>query len=253
MEGRNLRYIIIIALFLAVTAFGYSATINVPANYSSIQEAIDAAVNGDTVLVAPGTYVESIDFNGKAIIVMSSGGPDFTTISWNATGDVVTFESGEALDSVLHGFTITAGFGIRCFGASPTISGNLIEGCLVYGVACTQVANPDIIGNTISNCWQGINCDLDSSPLIMDNVIQFNKSVPGPDQGGTLGGGIYGSSMSMPLIVNNIIHGNSVYGGWTFAGTWIPGYGGGVYSTGSAILSKGTPNSRPTATAARAF
>lgn len=232
---------IIITLFLAMTAVGFSATINVPTDYSSIQDAIDAAVNGDTVLVAPGTYVESIDFTGKAITVMSSDGPELTTISWNATGDVVTFENGETLESVLHGFTITKGFGIRCYNASPTISGNLIEGCLVCGVVCTHVANPDIVGNTISDCWQGINCDLDSSPLIMDNVIRFNKSVPGPDQGGTQGGGLYvDASGSMPLIVNNIIHGNSVYGGWTFAGAWIPGYGGGVYSTGTAIMSNNT-------------
>jgi len=46
-----------------------SDTIHVPADYPTIQEAINTSVNGDTVLVAPGTYVENIDFVGKAIIV----------------------------------------------------------------------------------------------------------------------------------------------------------------------------------------
>ena len=51
-----------------------AATINVPAGQPTIQAAINAASNGDTVLVAPGTYRENINFMGKAITVTSSGG-----------------------------------------------------------------------------------------------------------------------------------------------------------------------------------
>ena len=45
--------------------------IHVPADYPTIQEAINAAVNGDTVLVSPGTYVENINFRGRNIVVAS--------------------------------------------------------------------------------------------------------------------------------------------------------------------------------------
>ena len=51
-----------------------ATTINVPANYPTIQEAIGAAVNSDTIVVAPGTYNELINFNGKAITVQSAQG-----------------------------------------------------------------------------------------------------------------------------------------------------------------------------------
>ena len=48
--------------------------------YPTIQSAINAATNGDTVLVQPGTYQETIDFLGKEITVESSGGASVTTI-----------------------------------------------------------------------------------------------------------------------------------------------------------------------------
>ncbi len=57
-----------------------AATIHVPGDYANIQDAINAAVDGDTVLVAPGTYHERVNFLGKAITVTSEQGPDVTII-----------------------------------------------------------------------------------------------------------------------------------------------------------------------------
>jgi len=78
-------------------------TLNVPGDYATIQGAIDAAVNGDTVLVAPGTYVENIDFLVKAITVKSSSGAEATVIDGGNPpdpdfGSVVTFSNGEGVD-----------------------------------------------------------------------------------------------------------------------------------------------------------
>jgi len=87
-------------------------------NYTSIQEGIDNSVNGDTVLVYPGTYYENINFNGKNITVASlyitSQADSFihqTIIDGNQNGSVVTFENVEDTTAVLCGFTIQDGSG----------------------------------------------------------------------------------------------------------------------------------------------
>src|SRR5260221_9741131 len=65
-------------------------TIRVPADRATIQAAILAASNGDTVLVSPGIYRERIDFSRKAITVKSLSGPDVTTIDGGRAGPVVS-------------------------------------------------------------------------------------------------------------------------------------------------------------------
>ena len=51
-------------IILLLTSFSFATVINVPDDYSTIQEGIDASVNGDTVLVQPNTYYEIISLNG---------------------------------------------------------------------------------------------------------------------------------------------------------------------------------------------
>src|SRR5260370_26647556 len=104
-----------------------------PGSQPTVQAGINAAKNGDTVLVGPGTYVENINFNGKAITLTSSSGPAVTIIDGNHNGTVVTFNHSETASSVLSGFTIQNGFqsggfgaGITITSASPTISANVI-------------------------------------------------------------------------------------------------------------------------------
>jgi len=98
-----------ICVLLGPRALAQGETINVPSpNYPTIQAAIDAAVSGvDEVVVAPGTYNETVDFIGKVVTVRSSDGPDVTTI--DGTGimtETIRFATGERPDSVLDGFTL---------------------------------------------------------------------------------------------------------------------------------------------------
>ena len=69
-------------------------TLRVPADQPTIQAAINAATNGDTVLVSPGTYYENINFNGKAITVVSAqrrGVAGASIIDAQGKGTVVSF------------------------------------------------------------------------------------------------------------------------------------------------------------------
>jgi hypothetical protein len=98
-------------------------------DYSSIQAAIDAALPGDEIAVAPGTYLEIIDFQGKAIRLYGTAGADFTTIDGTGRPHVVQCISGEGPDTILEGFTITGGNAIDSCGgglfsdnSSPTVS-----------------------------------------------------------------------------------------------------------------------------------
>ncbi len=91
----------LVLFLIVITSFLRANVLHVPAQYATIQAGIDAAASGDTVLVAPGVYVENIDYKGKAIRLRSSGGPDFTTLTgW------VSLDEGEPLGTEISGFTL---------------------------------------------------------------------------------------------------------------------------------------------------
>lgn len=100
-------------IMLAACALRLSAqeTLQVPLHYPSIQAAINAAKDGDTVLVGPGTYAENISFKGKLITLKSERGAEKTIIDGGRKAPVVRFTGPESSNTVLDGFTITNGRG----------------------------------------------------------------------------------------------------------------------------------------------
>jgi parallel beta-helix repeat protein len=209
-----------------VTAIDVGGIIHVPADQPTIQGAIDLALPGSHVLVSPGTYLENIDFRGKAITVESVAGPDATVIDANNAGSVVAFVSVEGRDSVLRGFTLrngrsgfdTVGFGdgggIRIRSSSPTIAGNVIrnnKACVGAGISVEfgspRIEGNVIVGNSQSGCSGGIGgggISLGGSARaeILNNVIADNTT-------GVDGGGISLFAAGTPTISGNVVRGNS--------------------------------------------
>lgn len=148
-----------------------------PADYQSIQEAINNSQDGDTILVKPGTYQEQVGFNGRRVTVRSETPDDpavvEATIIAAHSGYGVFFDFGEGSESVLEGLTIT-GRGIFCAAASPTLSGNVIRDCAEAGIRGESGAAPTIVNNTITACEaEGITgCD----GMIQGNTLSHNDT-----------------------------------------------------------------------------
>ncbi len=259
MDKMLRRSLVLVILFLGfILTSGVEATTREVGQsgypYTSIQAAINDSVAGDTVLVHWGTYVEKINFLGKAITVKSDYGPGNTLIDGSGSGSVVTFNHGEGPSSVFDGFTISNGSaimggGIYCNSSSPTITNCIVSGNTATnaggGISCWNSASPTITnctvsentgnGNgggiscygtcspTISNCtikgntsgWGGgISCGYSSNPSITNCTISENT--------GSLGGGISCDTSCFPTITNCVLSGNTA------------GNGGGVYCYSSS-------------------
>jgi hypothetical protein len=176
-----------ITLFLLSVATIGAATIAVPDDFGTIQAGIDAATPGDTVLVAPGTYEEAIDFGGKDICVKSVEGPQETTITGPDNVNLVVFHNGETNNAILEGFTILGGMmGIWCRDASPTIRRNILDGQHITNYAALAVggvvfgsvgySTAVIENNTIVHSANGAIAAWSHNVItIRNNVIAFNS------------------------------------------------------------------------------
>ncbi|MDP8268418.1 MAG: T9SS type A sorting domain-containing protein [Candidatus Tenebribacter davisii] len=204
---KNVKVVLLVLSILVCINSALAITINVPGDQPSIQEGINVAVDGDTILVQPGTYVENINYNGKNVTVSSlfittadTSYISTTIIDGGGNDSVITFTSGEDSTTSLIGFTIQNGFavtdggGIYCDSSSPTLEYLVVK------------------NNTCSNGrGGGIHCRLNSHPYITHTKIIFNIAEYG-------GGGYFYSSpiIEFSEIQNNVAHSDG--GGFSFYG-----------------------------------
>ena len=206
------RFFLAILIITSQTlSLATAATIHVPKDYPNIQDAIDAAVHGDTVLVSPGTYKACLDFKGKAITVQSTDGPEKTAIDGTYTDTFIRFCSGETSKTHFQGFLVKKGIGeILCSGSSPVIRENIIKNNQITDGAgitcmlgsCPLIEDNRIIGNYSVSFVGGIAClDAGTSPVIRNNLIANNHGV-------SQGGGIYCGDFNSPAMTGNHISEN---------------------------------------------
>ncbi|MHC4757884.1 MAG: right-handed parallel beta-helix repeat-containing protein, partial [Planctomycetota bacterium] len=210
----------------ATAVLAVAGTRAVPSQYDTIQEAIDAAVNGDVVVVQPGRYYENINFNGKAITVRSND-PNVPAVIENTIidgnqpadpdkGSVATFENGEGEGSVLAGFTITNGQG------TLNNDGRVVGGGIycAYSADCNEYSPIDsplinnciITQNSASHYGGGIYI-YNSSP-ILSNCTFSENSTNSSGGGAYIKGETYSASCGetyqiKPILSNCTFSGNS--------------------------------------------
>ena len=230
---------------LLLLSFGFGAVITVPDDYSTIQEGIDAAAIGDTVVVYPELYNENIiidksitltslalfDTTTNTIAEALDNWVDFTSIPYivingyinttiiNGAGEdksTVTVIGDDCIEPLILGFTIQNG---NAEGDNPYYSG---------GGMYLMYSNPALTGVTFSNNTAqedggGIDCNLSSNPILTNVTISGNTA------GSSGGGGIYSYSSGISLGNVNISD-NSTSG---------PG-GGIYYNQSNSILTNVT-------------
>jgi hypothetical protein len=176
---------LVVCVVCALAESAFAITIHVPENYSTIQGAIDAASDGDLILVGPGTYEERIDYLGKWLVIRSTDGPDVTTIDgggeeecykaleeWSAQGGIgplpqcrtIVCDKEEPIGTELSGFTIVGGVDV----VEPPSQVLIVNSAL-----------------TISNCvfagsrtYNGPALDADGSILALYNCTTADSAYP---------------------------------------------------------------------------
>jgi len=171
-----------------------SSTILVPHNYTTIQEAINAAKEGDTIIVRNGTYYEHLVVN-KALTLVGETKHD-TIIDGDGTGIVVCVT---ADDVALNDFTIQNGelgllfrysttgiltenivsnnsYGLYLWGSSDNIlTGNIVSDnwdAIYLYISHNNTFN----GNTVSNNWDGFHLESSNLNVLADNIVSQNNN-----------------------------------------------------------------------------
>ncbi len=191
-------------LILAIPCTAETITVDddAPADYSTIQAAIDSSQDGDTVLVSSGIYNETIYFNNRAILLTSSDPNDPNTVNSTQIIKSVYFDFAETPDSIITGFTLEQ---VVCWASSPTISKNAFDSSGSGPAIKGDYGAAPIVSN---NLFDGIDKDAihGCNGPILGNIITNNVYSKTTTNTSTVTGGVIYNCHG--LIQNNLLSDN---------------------------------------------
>ncbi|MCD6493112.1 MAG: right-handed parallel beta-helix repeat-containing protein, partial [Archaeoglobaceae archaeon] len=236
MSTKSLPVILVFAILLCMINV-QAATIYVPDDYKSIQQAIDNANDGDTIIVRDGIYKENIKID-KSVTLKSENGSANCIIDGSKEGNVVTIKADKV---VIEGFTVrnsgNCGYGsllfrvagifvesnynvirnnnisnnldgislcFACYSSNNTIANNRVENNSGYGIylySAWGVQNNNTISNNniISNKYDGIYLYKSNNNKLTNNRVENNGN-----------NGIYLGRSSNNKLIGNIMVKNSI-------------------------------------------
>lgn len=207
MKTNSLGYLLTCTISIFLTPFlAWGTVIHVPVDYPTIGDAVVAASDGDTVLVAAGTYNENIDFDGKDISLVSQDGPEVTIIESQFVGTpIVLLGDQETSDATLRGFKLQLADNapaVRLIGSSPAIVDNIFlsnnHGAIEAASGAAPVIENNVFINNEGPGGGGVYCDQSaaeiSSNLFISNSVSNN------------GGGVYLYGVTGASIHHNIFY-----------------------------------------------
>jgi hypothetical protein len=167
---RRNRSIAALAAFAMAMPMAVASTIHVPADYPTIQGAINAASSGDTILVAPGSYKERLDLLNKNLIL--TGTPDYhnfiTIVDAQSLGTAITIKGGQDSSTVVSNFVFQHGSGTKV--GTTTIGGAM----LIDGNSSPQIVKCAVAFSTAANFGGGCYVGKGSSPSFSGCLFSNN-------------------------------------------------------------------------------
>ncbi|MFT5682290.1 MAG: hypothetical protein ACI8RZ_003208 [Myxococcota bacterium] len=213
---------------IVLLSAAHAATLTVDAgggaDFTSIDDAIDAASSGDSISVAPGTYAESINYDGKTLSISSTGGSSVTILDAEGGASwAVRILSGEGVGTALIGFTVRNETYSGAYLSGATVlfedvvfedlgySGSADNASLDYGGAVRIISGTyTFTGVDFDDCQ----AKLDGGALFIDDgdVTLTNTTIDGGSAGGS-GGGVYMANGTLTLEGSSVINSSSGGGG----------------------------------------
>jgi len=231
----------VLAALALVSPCTFAATIRVPADHPTIQAAVEAAVDGDVVLIADGHYTgegnRGIHFRSKKITLRSENGPENCIIDAEFTEGwpdqcVIYANEEEDEHTIIDGLTVTGGdwYGIYIETNSPPSDSPTIRNCIVtgntWGIGLIQgntlVETTRVVGNSDVGIYSRyhsriVDCvimDNDGSGLILlASANRVENCLIAGNRSGEMGGGVYCEWGQTTLRNCTIVDNNALVGG----------------------------------------